>query len=115
VSEEGYDEELELIRQRKLLEMQRRLEEQRRREEQLKAEARKNEILRAILEPKARERLANLKLVRPELASIVENQLIALAQSGRVEIPISDEVVKELLAELYPRTHRDIRIRIREK
>ncbi len=115
MSEEPYDEELELIRQRKLLELQRRLEEQRRREEQLKAEAKKNEILRAILEPKARERLANLKLVRPELASVVENQLIALAQSGRIPVPISDEIVKELLAELYSRTHRDIRIRIREK
>lgn len=112
---DNYDAELEMIKQRKLLELQRRLEEEQRRREQLAAEARKREILRTILTPKARERLSNLKLVRPELASLVEDQLIALAQSGRVSIPISDEVVKELLAELYSRTRRDYRIRIKEK
>ncbi len=115
MSSDNYDAELELIKQRKLLELQRRLEEEQRRREQMVAEARKREILRAILTPKARERLSNLKLVRPELASLVEDQLIVLAQSGRVPVPISDEVVKELLAELYSRTRRDYRIRIKEK
>jgi len=108
----SYDEELEAIKQRKLMELQRRLqEEERRRQMQLQKEA----LLRYILTPEARERLANLKLVKPELASLIEDQLIALAQSGRVKVPISDEVLKQLLISIYEQTHRETRIRIREK
>ncbi|RLG84601.1 MAG: DNA-binding protein [Thermoprotei archaeon] len=94
------------------MELQRRLqEEERRRQMQLQKEA----LLRYILTPEARERLANLKLVKPELASLIEDQLIALAQSGRVKVPISDEVLKQLLISIYEQTHRETRIRIREK
>lgn len=95
------DEELEEIKRRRLLEYQRRLEaaqveEQRRLEE----EARRQEVLRKILTPKARERLANLKMVRPELVEQLEIQLIQLAQMGRLPVPVTDDVVRELLARI---------------
>jgi len=114
--EDSYDEELEEIKRRKLLELQRRLEEEERRRELLRQrEMQKQVMLRRILTPKARERLSNLKLVRPELASAIEEQLIVLAQSGRVQIPITDEVLKAILEEIVSQTHREFRIRIREK
>lgn len=112
----SYDEELEEIKRRKLLEFQRELqrrleEEERRRRIRLQKEA----ILRYILDPKARERLYNLRLVKPELASLIEDQLITLAQSGRIRIPITDDELKRLLISIYEQTHRETRIRIREK
>jgi programmed cell death protein 5 len=109
------DTELEEIRRRKLMELQRRMIEEEKRKRELVAEAQKKEILRKILTPKARDRLTNVRLVRPELAEIVENQLILLAQSGRLKIPVTDEELKSVLAELAERTHRDYNIRIKEK
>jgi len=113
---EYYDEELEEIKRRKLEELQRRvLEEQRRRQEEALREAQIQAMLRRILTPKARERLNNLKLVKPELAKFVEEQVIALAQSGRVPLPIDDNVLKKILEQVYDQTHREIRVRIRNR
>ncbi|MCI4456750.1 MAG: DNA-binding protein [Desulfurococcaceae archaeon] len=110
------DEELEMIKRRKLEEIYRRGEaEKLEREKRLREEAIKREMLRRILTPEARERLSNLRLVKPELVEALENQLITLAQSGRVKIPITDEELKEILAQISERTRRDFKITIKEK
>ncbi len=104
--------ELEEIRRRKLLELQRQreLEELRRQQEiQRQIELQRKEILRRILEPEARERLARLKLAHPEIAEAVENQLIALAQAGRIKQRISDEVLVSILKQISAR-RRETRI-----
>ena len=106
------DEELAEIRRRRLEQLK---EEAKRKELQKQIEAQKQALLRKILTEKARERLNNVKLVRPDLATLVEEQLIALAQSGRVPVPIGEDVVKAILAELYTRTHREPRIRFKRK
>ena len=106
------DEELAEIRRRRLEQLK---EEAKRKELQKQIEAQKQALLRKILTEKARERLNNVKLVRPDLATLVEEQLIALAQSGRVPVPIGEDVVKTILAELYTRTHREPRIRFKRK
>ena len=113
---EYWDEELEAIKRKKLLELQRRLqmEEELRRRQQEEA-ARREALLRAILSPEARERLANVKLVRPELAKIVEDNIIALVQAGQLQPPVGEDVVKRLLAAVYERTHREPRIRFKRK
>ncbi|RLF13027.1 MAG: DNA-binding protein [Thermoprotei archaeon] len=105
------DEELEAIKQRKLAELQKRMalaEEQERLRREY--EARRQATLRAILTPEARLRLANIRMVKPEFAEQLEDQLIQLAQSGRVPVPITDETLKRILAMLQP-SRREIRIR----
>lgn len=95
------EEELEEIERRKLIEMQRKwlIEQQRRAE----LEAQKQLALRTILTPEARQRLTNIKLVRPEFANQLELQLIQIAQSGRVRLPITDDQLKEILSRLQRR------------
>jgi programmed cell death protein 5 len=98
--------ELEEIRRRKLLELQRQreLEELKRQQEiQKQIEMQKKAILRSILEPEARERLARLKLAHPEIAEAVENQLVALAQAGRIRQKITDEVLVSILRQISAR------------
>ncbi len=113
---EVVDEELEMIKRRKMAELARRAEQERaRREREAAEEALRQELLRRILTPEARERLANLRLVKPELVKSLEDQLIVLAQSGRIKIPITDEELKTILQNLFERTRREIRINIREK
>jgi len=105
------DRELEELRRRRLLELQRRLLEQERvAEERMRIEAQKQAVLRRILTPAARQRLANLKLVKPEFAEQVELQLIQAAQTGRLPIPLTDEQLKRILLHLQS-GRRDIRIR----
>lgn len=105
------EEELEEIKRRKLLEYQRRLEAEQAEEERLEEIRRqKQELLRKILTPEARARLANLKIVRPELVEYLENQLIQLVYSGRLQAPITDDVLKEILMQLLDRK-REIKLR----
>jgi programmed cell death protein 5 len=102
--------ELEEIRQRRLLELRQRLsQEQQQAQLQQQVEVTKQAILRRILEPKARQRLNNLKMVKPEFANQLELQLIQLAQSGKVKTPITDELLKEILIRLQSQ-RRDIKI-----
>ena len=74
-----------------MYELQRRLQEER------EAELRKMAILRKVLTPEARQRLANLKMVRPDFVNQLELQLINLATSGQIEVPIDDKQLKAIL------------------
>lgn len=105
------DEELEELRKRKLMELQQRLaQEQEKVQMQQQIEMQKQALLRQILTAKARQRLTNLKMVKPDFAEQLELQLIQLAQQGRVNIPITDEQLKDILIRLQP-SRRDIKIR----
>jgi len=105
------DEELEELRKRKLMELQQRLaQEQQKVQMQQQIEMQKQALLRQILTAKARQRLTNLKMVKPDFAEQLELQLIQLAQQGRVNIPITDEQLKDILIRLQP-SRRDIKIR----
>lgn len=106
MSYEVSDEELERIKRQRLLELQRRAAE----EEKLKAQLEKQAALRVVLTPEARQRLANIRMVRPEFAEQLENQLLQLAQAGRLPIPVTDEQLKRILEALTSR-RRDITIR----
>ncbi|MFX1298416.1 MAG: DNA-binding protein [Promethearchaeota archaeon] len=99
------DEELEEIRRRKLAQLQSQaIDAQRKQEMQEEIDAQKQAILRKILSPEARSRLANIRMVRPEFAAQLELQVIQLAQSGQLArlgpLPLSDENFKRILARL---------------
>lgn len=98
------DEELEAIRRRKLLAMQQRMgDDQRPVQAEQQMEAQKQELLRKILSPEARQRLTNLKMVKPEFIEQLELQLIQLAQMGKVPVPMSDAQLKQILIQLQSR------------
>jgi len=103
--------ELEEIKRRKLMELQQRLlQEQEAAEARRRAEMERQAILRRILTPEARQRLANLRMVKPEFAAQLETQLIQLVQRGLLHIPVDDEQLKEILKRVQS-TKRDIQIR----
>jgi programmed cell death protein 5 len=66
--------------------------------------------LRMALTSEARERLANVRMVRPDLASSIEDYVIQLASSGKLKRSIDDDQLKQMLATLQPKK-REIHIR----
>jgi programmed cell death protein 5 len=67
-------------------------------------------VLRMALTSEARQRLANVKMVRPDLAASIEEYVIQLASAGKLKRALDDEEVKQLLASLQG-TKREIKIR----
>jgi programmed cell death protein 5 len=59
--------------------------------------AMRQRVLQVVLDPQARQRLMNIRLVKPDLAAAVENNLINAASSGRINRPLTDEELKQLL------------------
>jgi programmed cell death protein 5 len=64
-------------------------------EEQINTQ--KDIMLKQILSSDARVRLNNVKMVKPELANLVENYLIGLATQGRAQGQITDDQLKQIL------------------
>ena len=54
-------------------------------------------MLKQILSSEARLRLNNVKMVKPELANLVENYLIGLSTQGKTQGQITDEQLKQVL------------------
>lgn len=109
--DEYSDEELEALRRRRYSDLQRAaIGEQRQAESRRQFEAQKQAALKQILTPEARQRLTNIRMVKPEFAEQIELQLIQLAQAGRISVPITDDQLKEALARLQSQ-RKEIRIR----
>ena len=96
------DRDLEEIRRRKMEELQGSNPQahEGERQQQEAERAMRLQILRQILDPVARERLANVRLVKPELAENVENQLLQLYSMGRIKKVINDAELKQILSKL---------------
>ena len=63
---------------------------------QLKAQ--KEMMLKQVLSSDARLRLNNVRMVKPELADLVENYILNLSVQGKISGQISDEQLKQLLS-----------------
>ncbi|MBI4392556.1 MAG: DNA-binding protein [Euryarchaeota archaeon] len=115
----GNDEELEELRKRRLAQLQQNAAGQEAQAAEqaaarAEADAQRKQILRQILEPEARERLTRISMARPDVGAAIENQLIALAQSGRIQRKIDDETLRVLIERLLPKK-RETRIERRGK
>lgn len=109
--DEYSDEELEALRRRRYSDLQRAaIDEQRQAESRRQFETQKQAALKQILTPEARQRLTNIRMVKPEFAEQIELQLIQLAQAGRISVPITDNQLKEALARLQSQ-RKEIKIR----
>jgi len=95
------DEELEELRRRKLAQLQQQAAQQEIAQAQQKEfETQKYQIMRKILSQEGRQRLENIRMVKPEFAEQIELQLIQLAQSGRLRGQLSDAAFKKLLEQI---------------
>ena len=104
------DAELEELRRRKMAELQRSQEAQvMAQEQQRQVDQQRQMIMRQILTPPARDRLANLRMAYPDIARLVEDQLIALVQAGRIQQQVDDNTLKEILRRVAPKK-REIKI-----
>jgi len=104
------EDELEALRQRKLQELQLQAQQEAVVREQTKqVDAQKQMLMRKLLTPEARERLANLRMTRPDIVESVEDQLIMLVQAGRITQQIDDYTLRQILRKVMPQK-REIKI-----
>jgi len=107
---QGEDPELNELRRRRLQQLQQQQmaeamnpqaysaqEAEMQRREQERADA-----LRRILTPEARERLGRIRLAKPDVAASVEQQLLQLAASGRLQRQVDDATLRSLLERIMP-------------
>ncbi|MFX0001919.1 MAG: DNA-binding protein [Promethearchaeota archaeon] len=97
------DEELDEIRRRRLEELKQQAVQQKIAEAQEREfEAKKYQIMRKILSSEGRQRLENIRMVKPEFAEQIEMQLIQLFQSGKLRgaTPLPDKAFKKLLEQI---------------
>ncbi|PSP77242.1 DNA-binding protein [Halobacteriales archaeon QS_7_69_60] len=99
------EEELEELRQRKMEQLKDRQGgegEEAREAQRQQAEAQKEAMLKQALTDGARKRLNTVKMSKPEFGEKVEQQVVALARSGRLQGRIDEEKMKEILEEMKP-------------
>ena len=108
MSENPDDERIEELRKQKMEELKQQQQgggegtdaaQQAQREQ---AEQQKQAMLRQHLSDGARKRLNTIRMSKPQFAEKVEQQVLALAQSGRLQDQIDEEQMKSLLRELKP-------------
>jgi programmed cell death protein 5 len=71
--------------------------------------AAREQMLRVVFSSEARERLSNIRMIKPELATAIENQIFQLAASGKLRSQVSDEDLKRLL-ESFQRPKKEFKI-----
>jgi programmed cell death protein 5 len=97
------DAELDELRRRKMMGLQKQQEAHAMaQEQQNQVEAQRQMVMRQILTPEARDRLATLKMAYPDVVRLVEDQLIALVQSGRITQQVDDATLKSILRRVAP-------------
>lgn len=68
-------------------------------------------IMQQILEPKARERLSNLKMVKPEMALQLQAYLAQLYQAGQLKGRVSEQQLVAILQKLSAAERKEFTIK----
>ncbi len=98
------DPELEALRQKRMQELQQQAAQQQQQEQQQQQiEMQLQNAMRQILTPEARDRVNNIKLANPQQGQQIEMQLIQLAQSGRIPVPVDDDMLRNILGQITPK------------
>ena len=79
-------------------------------QEDRERKALRENIMRMALTSEARQRLANVKMVKPQIAQTIEEYIIQMATSGKLKQVINDDQLKELLGSIQGKK-RDFTIR----
>lgn len=80
-------------------------------DEAAKQRAMRENVIRVALTSEARQRLANVRMVKPDVARAIEEYIIQLASSGRLRKAIDDEQLKELLSSIQGTAKHEFKIR----
>ena len=73
--------------------------------------AMRENVMRVALTSEARQRLANIRMVKPDVAHAIEEYIIQLVSSGRLKRTIDDEQLKEMLTTIQGTGKREFKIR----
>lgn len=73
------------------------------------ATAMRQRALMVLLDASARQRLMNIRMVKPELATAVENYLLSAASTGKLSRALTDGELKQILLSLQ-QPRKDFRI-----
>ena len=69
-------------------------------QEDKEKKALRENIMRMALTSEARQRLANIKMVKPQVAQTIEDYIIQMATSGKLKQVINDDQLKEILGSI---------------
>lgn len=75
----------------------------------LETKVMREKVLRVLLTPEARQRLTNIKMVKPELAKAVEDYIITMGSQGKLSKALTDDELKQILASIQ-QPKRDFKI-----
>src|SRR3989475_12262594 len=73
--------------------------------------AMRENVIRVALTSEARQRLTNVRMVKPEVAHAIEEYIIQLVSSGRLKRTIDDEQLKELPQTIQGTGKKEFKIR----
>jgi programmed cell death protein 5 len=71
----------------------------------------REQVMRLFLTSEARQRLNNVRIVKPEIANFVEEQIMQLINSGKLKRQLNDDEVKEILSNIAGKERREFKIR----
>lgn len=100
------DDELSLLREQRRLELQKQLQQQASAQADAEIEAHQAQVdeqntsavLKTILSPEARSRLATIAMASPQRADSIRVALMKMNDEGRIQGALNDEQFKQLLA-----------------